>query len=70
MIMEGMGAVMPQPEYDIPIMGEGDTAIYVVSRISGAGNDRRCEAGDVFLSESEKRDIVALHKQYKNSCWY
>jgi len=64
-IMEGMGAVMPQPEYDLPLNGQGDVAIYVLSRISGEGNDRRCEAGDVYLSESEKRDILALHKQYK-----
>lgn len=64
-IMEGMGAVMPQPEYNLPLNGQGDVAIYVLSRISGEGNDRRCEAGDVFLSESEKRDILALHKQYK-----
>lgn len=63
-IIEGMGAVMPQPEYDLPLNGEGDVAIYVVSRISGEGNDRRCEAGDVFLSESEKRDILALNEKY------
>jgi len=64
-IMEGMGSVMPQPEYDLELNADGDVAIYVLSRISGEGNDRRCEAGDVFLSESEKRDILALHKQYK-----
>jgi len=63
-IIEGMGAVMPQPEYTLPLNGEGDTAIYVLSRISGEGNDRRTEAGDVFLSESEKRDILMLNSQY------
>jgi len=64
-IMEGMGAVMPTPEYDLPIDGKGDVAIYVVSRISGEGNDRRNEAGDVLLNVSEQRDILALHKKYK-----
>lgn len=63
-IMEGMGAVMPQPEYNLELNGDGDAAIYVVSRISGEGNDRRNEAGDVFLNASEKRDILALQKKY------
>jgi len=63
-IIEGMGAVMPQPEYNLALQGEGDTAIYVLSRISGEGNDRRCEAGDIFLSESEKRDILLLNEKY------
>lgn len=64
-IMEGMGAVMPQPEYDLEPDADGDVAIYVVSRISGEGNDRRYEAGDVLLNASEQRDILALHKKYK-----
>ena len=63
-IMEGMGAVMPQPEYNLELDGDGEVAIYVVSRISGEGNDRRNEAGDVLLNASEKRDILALQKKY------
>ena len=39
-VIEGMGAVMPEPEYQLPLDGEGDVAIYVVSRISGEGNGR------------------------------
>ena len=35
--MEGMGAVMPEPEYQLPLRGSGDTAVYVLSRISGEG---------------------------------
>lgn len=64
-IMEGMGAVMPEPEYDILLDGEGDTAIYVVSRISGEGNDRKAESGDVMLTASEQRDILALNEKYE-----
>lgn len=64
-IMEGMGAVLPEPEYDIPLDGEGDAAIYVVSRISGEGNDRKAEAGDVMLTTSEIRDILALNDKYE-----
>lgn len=60
----GMGRPMPEPEYELPLEGEGDVAIYVLSRISGEGNDRKAIAGDVKLSETEKRDILALNKKY------
>lgn len=63
-VMEGMGAVMPSPAYDLPLDGEADTAIYVLSRICGEGNDRLPVEGDVKLSESETRDILALQQQY------
>lgn len=64
-VIEGMGAVMPEPEYQLPLEGDGDVAVYVLSRISGEGNDRNVVGGDVLLSETEKRDILALHKKYK-----
>ena len=61
----GMGAVMPEPACEIPMYGEGDTAIYVLSRISGEGNDRNPVAGDFKLTETEIRDILKCHKKYK-----
>ena len=63
-MMYAMGKAMPEPNYEIPLEGEGDTAIYVLSRISGEGNDRPVEEGDIKLSASEKRDILALNAQY------
>lgn len=63
-IMAGMGAVMPEPEHDLPLDGEGDTAIYVLSRISGEGNDRLLD-GDVKPNKTEVRDILALNKKYE-----
>ena len=63
-IISDMGAVMPEPEYDLPLDGEGDAAIYVLSRISGEGSDRKPVAGDILLTETEKRDILALDKKY------
>lgn len=63
-VIEGMGAVMPEPEYQLPLQGDGDVAVYVLSRISGEGNDREPVGGDILLSETEKRDILALQKQY------
>ena len=62
---EYMGAVMPEPEYSIPLYGEGDTAIYVLARISGEGSDREAIPGDILLTETETRDILALNRQYK-----
>ena len=63
-VMEGMGAVMPQPAYDLPLNGAGSTAIYVLSRISGEGNDRLNTEGDILLTASEIRDILALDRKY------
>ena len=61
----GMGRVMPEPEYDIPLDADGDAAIYVVSRISGEGSDRRPVRGDLLLSASEERDILALSARFE-----
>lgn len=63
-IIEGMGAVMPEPEYSLPLDGAGDVAIYVLSRISGEGNDRTVAPGDILLTETEKRHILALRDKY------
>lgn len=64
-IVFGMGAVMPQPEYEFPLDGKGDVAVYVLSRICGEGNDRRPEKGDVLLTDTEVRDILSLQKKYQ-----
>ena len=63
-VMYGMGMVMPEPEYDLPLEGEAGAAIYVLSRISGEGNDRRPVRGDLLLTASEVRDILALNRKY------
>ncbi len=62
--LEFMGAVMPEPEYNIPLYGDGDTAVYVLSRISGEGSDRAPVPGDILLTETEIRDILCLQKKY------
>ena len=63
-VLESMGAVMPEPEYNIPLKAAGDTAVYVLSRISGEGSDRKPVPGDILLTETEKRDILQLNAQY------
>ena len=64
-ISASMGAVMKQPEYIIPLDYSADAAVYVVSRISGEGNDRLAEKGDFMLTDSEVRDILALNRHYE-----
>lgn len=64
-IAASMGAVMMQPDYIIPLDKTADAAIYVVSRISGEGNDRLAEKGDLKLTDSEVRDILALNECYE-----
>ena len=63
-IMYAMGAVVPEPEYSLPLNGEGDVCLYVLSRISGEGNDRKFQKGDILLSDTEVRDIKTLAAMY------
>ena len=64
-IMYAMGAVMPEPEHDLKVLRCADAAIYVLSRISGEGSDRKAVPGDVLLTKSEIRDILALDRMYE-----
>lgn len=64
-LMENLSIVMPEPDYDIPLDGEGDTAIYVLARQCGEGVDRGAVPGDLFLSKTEIRDIMTLQKEYR-----
>ena len=63
-ITYAMGAVMPEPDYDIPLDFSADAAIYVLSRVSGEGSDRKPIAGDMLLTATEIRDILALNERY------
>ncbi len=61
----GMGRTPGEPKYELPIEGEGDVCIYVLSRNSGEGADRPGGEGDYLLMEDEKRDILRCAEQYK-----
>ena len=61
-----MGRTPAEPEYDLPLDGEGDTAVYVLSRISGEGADREPKGGDILLSDTEIRDILTCNEKYRN----
>ena len=64
-----MGMTMAEPEHEMALETDNnqivDTAIYVLSRDSGEGNDRRPIKGDVLLTDSERRDILKLNDTYK-----
>jgi len=64
-IMYSMGKVVPEPVTDFPMDGEGDTAIYVLARNSGEGNDRKVLPGDVELTETEISSILACREKYE-----
>ena len=64
-VFEGMGAAMPEPEYEIMLQGNSDTAVYVLARDSGEGNDRKPEKGDILLTDTEIRDILECSRKYR-----
>lgn len=64
--MYAMGKTCPEPEYELALEGEGDTAVYVLARNSGEGTDRAPAAGDINLTRTEIRDILALNERYEN----
>ena len=74
-IMAGMGMSLLEPEYDLALLEDltedeqeapqSDACVYVVSRISGEGTDRRIEKGDVLLTSTEIRDIRILNQKYE-----
>ena len=66
LMLVAMGKACPEPEYELPLDGEGSTAVYVLARISGEGADREPKSGDINLTETEIRDILALNEKYEN----
>ena len=61
--------MMAFPEYDynldLNFEQKADIAIYVIARNSGEGTDRREVQGDVYLTNTEIKDILYLNKVYK-----
>ncbi len=61
----GMGRVMREPDYDLPLSAEGDACVYVLARVCGEGDDRSPEKGDLRLTDTEVRDILALNAKFE-----
>lgn len=58
---------MQMPEGEPIVKTDTDTAIYVISRVSGEGADRKAEPGDYFLSEQEEADLKCITACYPNT---
>ena len=60
------GAVEPEREYDLPLeYSDAEAAFYIIRRNSGEGEDRRLVKGDIYLTNSEIRDILYLNEKYE-----
>ncbi len=62
---EALSSSVKEPEFELPLRGEGNTALYILARSCGEGIDRKAEKGDFYLTDSEKRDILALNESYE-----
>ena len=60
----GMGRTPEEPRYELPIEGDGEVSVYVLSRNSGEGADRPGGEGDYLLTGDEVRDILACAEKY------
>ena len=63
--LNSINVAMPEPDYELPLNAPGKTAIYVVTRACGEGADRRAQAGDLFLTATEIRDILKANETYE-----
>ena len=60
------GAVEPERDYDLPLeYPEAEAAFYVIRRNSGEGEDRNLVKGDIYLTNSEIRDILFLNEKFE-----
>jgi len=58
------GNPLPSPKGSDPVPTEADIAIYVLTRVSGEGADRKDAPGDFRVSEEEKEFLTKLNKIY------
>ena len=60
-----VGQIDKEIEYDIDVKEyDGDICLYVLSRVSGESTDRKLEKGDVYLTDTEIRDILYLNQKF------
>ena len=61
-----VGQIDKEVEYNLPIDEyNGDICIYVLSRISGESTDRKLEKGDIYLTDTEIKDILYLNQKFE-----
>ncbi len=64
-MLEFAPSVPPMPPIDTS--DEADTAIYVLSRDSGEGYDRKADKGDFFLTDEEEQAFEMITSSYARS---
>lgn len=57
---------MPMPKGGKFVRTKAETAVYVVSRISGESADRHAKKGDYYLSDVEEEELTELSGLYPN----
>ncbi|MFB3160185.1 glycoside hydrolase family 3 C-terminal domain-containing protein [Neobacillus sp. 179-J 1A1 HS] len=69
-IWSGLTTPVPDPaltDGDIMDASDADTAIYVISRVSGEGKDRKAEKGDYYLTDIEMENLRLIASRFKTS---
>ena len=64
-VVFSMGYFEEEKNYDFNPFYDADICVYVLSRNSGEGNDRRNIEGDIKLSKKEVEDILLLNSKFK-----
>ena len=65
LFVAGFGAIEPEYDYELPLDGNGEAAVYVLARVSGEGSDRNPVSGDICLTQTEIRDILWLSAHFE-----
>ena len=60
-----MGAVMPEPEYDLPLNVKVRQPFMSLQGYQEREMTGEAREGDIFLTESERRTILELKRQYR-----
>ena len=63
-ILVAMGKEPAEPACNFPMDGEGDVCVYVLSRLSGEGTDRKNQKGDLQMTDDEVQSIFFCLNKY------
>ena len=63
-VVYSIGTIMEEGEYNLNLDYDADFAIYVLARNAGEGQDRRPVKGDLYLTDTEIRQIHYLEEHY------
>ena len=64
-VVYSIGRIMEEGEYDLDLNYDADLYIYVLARNAGEGQDRKAVKGDLYLTDTEIRDIKFLNEHHQ-----